>query len=100
MTVGTVEQATDNKCGIQARFTEQAGDQAGGRGFAMGTGNGNSIAEAHDFSKHFCTWHDRDTLFTRRLHFRVLFINCTRHHHHVTAGHVTGVMPDLDTRTL
>ena len=99
MTVGTVEQTTDNKGGIQTRFSEQTGDQAGGGGFAVGAGYRNAIAEAHDFGEHFCARHHRNTLFARRLHFRVLFVNRARHHHHVAAVHMTGVMPDQDART-
>ncbi|MDX1604787.1 MAG: hypothetical protein R3202_01270, partial [Candidatus Competibacterales bacterium] len=43
---GAVEPAADHEGRVQSALGQQAGDQAGGGGLAVGTGHGDALAEA------------------------------------------------------
>ncbi len=89
-----VQTTTDDERRVQATGGEHRSDQAGGGGFAVGTGDGDAVAIAHQFSQHFCTRYHRDAAFQCSGDFRVGRVHGTRHHQHVGSGSVFGTVAD------
>ena len=52
-----VQSTANHKRGVQACFSQNAGHQAGGGGFAVGPCNGHALLHAHQFSQHDRTGH-------------------------------------------
>ena len=72
---GRIQPATDNEGRIDAAFCQHTGDQTGGRGFAVGAGNGDALLQAHQLSQHERARHDRDSLFPGGHDLRVVFLD-------------------------
>ncbi|MNU98277.1 hypothetical protein D3C71_883820 [compost metagenome] len=94
-----IQTATDDERRVQATGSEHRSDQAGGGGFAVGTGDGDAVAVAHQLSQHFCARHYRNTAFQRGGDFRVGRVHGARHHQHVSSGSVLGAVADEDLGT-
>ncbi len=80
-----IQAAADDERRVQATGREHRSDQAGGGGLAMGTGDGDAVAIAHQLGEHFGTRHHRDSALQGSGHFRVGGIDGTGHHQHVGA---------------
>ncbi|MNI15165.1 hypothetical protein D3C73_684570 [compost metagenome] len=93
-----IQAATDHECRVQATGGEHRSDQAGGRGFAVGTGNGDTVAITHQLSQHLCTRYHRNAAFQRSSDFRVGRVHGARHHQYVSGGGVLGAVADEDLR--
>ena len=87
MGTGHVQAPADNIGGIVHALRQQAGDQAGGCGFAVGTGHRDPFPETHQFGQHFRARDDGYALPARRQQFRVVGGDGARIHHDVAAVH-------------
>ena len=97
---GTVQFPANNKSGIESTLSKQAGKQAGGGGFSMGSCNGNPMTETHQFCQHLGTWNNRNTLFSRRRHLRIIIGHRRGDDHHITATDIAICMTNVNCRTL
>ena len=88
-----VESAADDHRRVQARFIENGRRQRSGRGFAVGAGNGDARAQAHEFRQHFGPGNDRNAAFPGRHHFRVVFAHGRGFHQHVGLSEVFRIVP-------
>ncbi|MNE52320.1 hypothetical protein D3C80_1469860 [compost metagenome] len=96
---GSGQAATDDEGRVQATGGEHRGQQAGGGGLAMGTGDRDAVAVAHQLGEHLGPRHHRNASLKRRGHFRVGGIDGAGHHQHIGAGGVLGTVTDEDLRT-
>ena len=92
--VGTccVELAADNESRIESCRAENRSGQAGGCGFTVRTGNGDTIAEAHQFCQHQRARNHGNLLFQRGNNFRIIFFDRSRGNDHVGTIDVFGSM--------
>ncbi|CSB82657.1 Uncharacterised protein [Vibrio cholerae] len=56
------------------------------------------MAKTHQLCQHFSTTNNRDAFFTRRLDFRVLFINSRRDHDHACVSNIVRFMTNKNGR--
>ncbi len=92
--IGTsgIEFAADNESRVKSCRAENRSGQAGGCGFTVRTGNGDTIAEAHQFCQHQRARNHGDLLFQRGNDFRIIFFDRSRGNNHVGAIDVFGSM--------
>ena len=92
--VGTcgIEFATDNESRIKTCRTENRSGQAGGCGFTVRTGNGDTIAEAHQFCQHQRAGNDGDLLLQRGNDFGIVFFDGSRGNDDIRTIDVFGSM--------
>lgn len=83
-----VQPTTDDEGRIDATFGQHAGNEAGGGGLAMGTGNGDALFQAHQLGQHEGTRHDRNALFPGGHDLRVVFLDGSRSHYRIGTGDV------------
>ena len=95
---GGGELAADDVGRIHPRFAENAGDQAGGGGLAVGAGNGDAALQPHQFGQHQCARHDGDFLLARGDDFGIGFLHGSRSHHRIGVGDVFAGMVVMDAR--
>ena len=69
------QSAADHEGRIHAGLGQDAGDEAGCCGLAMGAGDGNALLEAHQFSQHHGARYDGRVVFTCGDHFRVVVLD-------------------------
>ena len=72
---GGSQHAADNEGRVEPGIGENRGNQAGGGGFAMRAGNGDTEAEAHQLCQHFGATDNRNAQLARAQHFRVCRVN-------------------------
>ena len=96
--VGTsgVEFAADNESRVESCRAENRSSQAGGCGFAVRTGNGDTIAEAHQFCQHQCARNHGNLLFQRSNDFGIVFFDGGRGNNYVGAIDVFGSMAGIN----
>ena len=92
--VGTrgVELAADNESRVESCRAENRSGQAGGCGFAVRTGNSDTIAEAHQLCQHQRARNHGNLLFQRGNNLRIVFFDRSRGNNHVGAIDVFGSM--------
>ena len=92
--VGTsgVELAADNESRVKSCRAENRSGQAGGCGFAVRTGNGDTIAEAHQLCQHQRARNHGNLLFQCGNNLRIVFFDRSRGNNHVGAIDVFGSM--------
>ena len=97
--VGTcgIEFAADNESGVETCRAEDGGSQTGGRGFAVRTGDGDAVTEAHQFRQHQGAGNDGDLLLQRSDDFGIVFFDGGRGNDDIRAidmfGSMTGIVP-------
>ncbi|MNZ54994.1 hypothetical protein D3C78_729110 [compost metagenome] len=96
---GSGQAATDDERRVQATGRKYRGQQAGGGGLAMGTGNRHTMAVAHQLSEHFGTRHHWNTPFKRSGDFRVGRVDGAGHHQYIGIGGVFGTVANEDLGT-
>jgi hypothetical protein len=82
--------ATDDEGGIESALRQDAGDETGGRRLAMGSRDGDSLLEPHQFGQHQGARHHRDVSFPRRRDLGIVGSHRGRHDNHIGAGNVVG----------
>ena len=92
-----VELATNHEGRVHAALGEDAGDQRGGGGLAVGAGNGDSLLEPHQLGEHLRTRHDWHMTRPGGGHFRVVVLHRGRGHHRIRTLDIRSVVP-LDDR--
>ena len=92
--VGTrgVEFAANNESRVESCRAENRSSQAGCCGFTVCTGNGDTIAEAHQLCQHQRARNDRDLLFQRGNDFGIVFFNGGRGNNYIGTIDVFGSM--------
>ncbi len=55
-----LQQPADHECRVEAALGEHGGDEARGRRLAVGAGDGDALAEAHELAEHLGAAHHRD----------------------------------------
>ena len=99
---GAVQPTADDEGGVQATLGQDARHQAGGRGFAVGTGNRNALLEPHQLRQHQRTRHDRNALFAGRQYLGVIRLHGCRGDHGINTCQVFCCVPhkglDADAR--
>ncbi|MDT4847498.1 hypothetical protein FQZ97_815550 [compost metagenome] len=93
---GRVQAAADDEGRVQAAGGEHRGDQAGGGGLAVGTGDGDTVAVAHQLGKHLGARHHRDAALEGNGDLGVGLVDGTGHHQHVGVLGVLGAVADED----
>ncbi|MNZ82244.1 hypothetical protein D3C78_1009380 [compost metagenome] len=93
---GSVQAAADDEGRVQAAGGEHRGDQAGGGGLAVGTGDGDTVAVAHQLGKHLGARHHRDAALEGNGDLGVGLVDGTGHHQHVGVLGVLGAVADKD----
>ena len=78
-----------------AAFGEDAGDQAGGGGLAMGTGDGDTLLEAHQLGQHLGPGNHRHMALAGRDDLRIVGLDGGRHDDGVGLGDVFSGMADM-----
>ncbi|MCY1397037.1 hypothetical protein D9M71_120250 [compost metagenome] len=96
---GGVQAAADDEGRVQAAGGEDRSDQAGGGGLAVGTGDGDAVAVAHQLGEHFRARHHRDAALQGDRNLGVGFVHGAGHHQHIGVLGVLGAMADEDLRT-
>ena len=89
---GCIQAATNHKRRVQATSSEHRGQQTGGSGLAMGAGNGNTMAIAHQLGEHLGARHYWNTTFQGRGHFRVAGVYRAGDNQHVSLLGVFGAV--------
>ena len=87
---GLIHPATDDKCGVEMRGSENRGDQRSGRGLAVRAGDGDAVFQAHQFSQHFGTRNHWNFPLVRFDHFGIVGFDGRRNDHDVRAFDVGG----------
>ena len=82
---GSGELAADNEGRVEAGGGEDGGSEAGGGGFAVRTGNGDALAEAHNLRQHHGARNHRDACLAGGQHFRIIRLDGGGGNHHVHA---------------
>ena len=85
---------------IEIAGIEQGRDHRGGGGLAMGAGDRDAAFQPHQFGQHFGAAHHRDALGARRHQFGIVALDRGRHHQHIGAGDVFGLVADRDLDAL
>lgn len=70
-----VEFAADNESGVESCRAEDGGGQAGGRGFAVRTGNGDAVTEAHQLCQHQGARNNGNLPLQRSDNFGIFFLD-------------------------
>jgi hypothetical protein len=83
--IRAVEPPADDEGRIQPRLGQHAGDQAGGGGLAVGAGDGDAIAKAHELGEHLGALDHRNAPPLRFEHLRVVARHGAGHDDHVRA---------------
>ena len=79
------ELAADNEGRVEAGGGEDGGSEAGGGGFAVRTGNGDALAEAHNLRQHHGARNHRNACLAGSQHFRIVRLDGGGGNHHVHA---------------
>ena len=85
--VGVDDAAVDHGR-IETAGIEQRGDQRGGRGLAVGAGDGDAAFQPHQLGQHLGAPHHRQALRARRDQFRIVALDRGRDHHHLGAAEI------------
>ena len=72
---------------------QDAGDQAGGRGLAVRTGDGDALPKPHQLGQHQRTRHDGNTAAARRRDFGIVLADRGGNDHHIGRAQIVGRMP-------
>ncbi|MCY1520553.1 hypothetical protein D9M68_553350 [compost metagenome] len=91
---GRVQAAADDEGRVEAAGGEHRGDQAGGGGLAVGAGDGDAVAVAHQLGEHFRARHHRQATFEGGGDFRVGLVHGAGDDQHVGAIGVFRAMAD------
>ena len=97
--VGVDDAAVDDG-GIEIAGVEQRRDHGGGRGLAVGAGDGDAAFQPHQFREHLGAAHHRNALRARRHQFGIVALDRGGDDKHVGAGHVLGLVADRDLDAL
>ena len=99
--IGTcgIEFAADHESGVETCRTEDGGGQTGGRGFAVRTGNGDAVTEAHQFRQHQGAGNDGDLLLQRGDDFGIVFFDGGRGNDDIRTVDVFGGMTGINLNT-
>ncbi len=81
---------------VQPGLGVNAGYHRGGGGFAVGPGNGDPVAKAHQLRQHFGTTDHRDTRLMRGNDFRVICRNRAGNDNHAGITHVFRAMVEIN----
>jgi len=73
--------------------------EAGGRGFAVRTGNGDAVTEAHQFRQHQGARNDRDLLLQRSDDFGIVFFDSGRGNDDIRTVNMFGGMTGINLNT-
>ena len=92
VTAGGGEFAADNEGGVEAGGAEDGGGQAGGGGFAMGAGDGDALAQAHQFGQHQRARNHRNVLRVRGLHFGIVGLDGGGGYDDIDVFHLLGAV--------
>ncbi|MNT20101.1 hypothetical protein D3C72_1553980 [compost metagenome] len=90
----TVELAANHKGRVPARFGQHARDQAGGGGLAMGSGNGDALAQAHQLCQHLRARHHRNVPGACGQHLGVVGLHRRRGDHSLRVGDMCRIVAD------
>ena len=93
---GAVEQTADDEGRVTVGFGIDARHQAGGGGLAVGAGDGNPVAEAHQLGQHLGTAHHGNAQLTGSQQLGVVLLDGGGDHHHARLVHVLGTVPHED----
>ena len=85
---------------IEIAGVEQRSDHRGRRGLAVGAGDRDAALQPHQLGQHFGAAHHRNALGARRHQFRIVALDRGRHHKHVGAVDVLGLVADRDRDAL
>ena len=85
---------------VEAAGIEQRGDQRGGRGLAVGAGDGDAAFQPHQLGQHLGAPHHRQALGARGHQFRIVLLDGGGDHQHVGAVDVLGLVADGDLDAL
>ena len=91
-----VEFAADNESRVKTCRAENRSGQAGGCSFTVRTGNGDTIAEAHQFRQHQRARNHGNLLLQRGNNFRIVFFDGSRGNNYVGAIDVFGSMAGVN----
>ena len=94
--IRTHQATADHEGRILAGFTQHAGDQAGRRGLAVGSGDCDGLPEAHELGQHLRAPNHRLPGGAGGFDFRIGRIDRAGNHHDIGVLHVLRAMPDLD----
>ena len=83
---------------IEAAGVEQGRDHRRRRGLAVGAGNRDAALQPHQFGEHLGAAHHGNALRARRHQFRIVALDRGRHHDHVGAVDILGLVADRDRR--
>ena len=97
--VGVDDAAVDHGR-IEARGIEQRRHQRGGRGLAVGAGDGDAAFQPHQLGQHLGAPHHRQPLLARGDKFGIVALDRRRHHQHLGAVDVGGLVTDEDLGAL
>ena len=93
---GGGEFAADNEGGVEAGGGEDGGGEAGGGGFAVRTGDGDAVFEAHEFGQHQGAGDDGYLLREGGGHFGVVFFDGGGGYDDIRAADVFGGVAGVD----
>ena len=79
---------------IEIAGIEQGCDHRGRGGLAMGARDRDAALQPHQFGEHFGAPHHRNALRARRHQFRIVALDRGRHHDHVGAVDILGLVAD------
>jgi hypothetical protein len=91
---GAVESPANHKRRVQTGFSQHAGDQAGGGGFAVGAGDGDALFEAHQLSQHQSAWHHRNAILAGVITSGLVGLHGGGGHHRIGTDDVAAFMAD------
>ncbi|TXT39836.1 MAG: Uncharacterized protein FD135_1845 [Comamonadaceae bacterium] len=80
---GAVQTPANHKGRIETGLGQHAGHQAGGGGFAVGTGNRNAVFQAHQLGQHQSPRYHRNAVVPGRDDFRVVSLHGGRGDHRI-----------------
>jgi hypothetical protein len=85
--------AADDHSRIEARVGQHRPDQGGGRGLAVGAGDGDAVLEPHQLAEHLGAADHGDAAAARLAHLGVLRRDRRGDHHQLDAFEVVGRVP-------
>ena len=88
--------AADNESRIHASFSQYAGNQAGGCGFAVRASHSDALLESHKLGQHQGARHYRDFIGSSCCYFRVIVTHCSRDDNHICRTKIFLRMPLVD----
>ena len=94
----TIQQASDHKSWIETSFRQYRGNDTCCRRLAVGAGNRNGVAIAHQLRQHLSPRDQRLRVFDCLLYFRISLIDGTRINHNVGILYIFRIVAEKDFR--